>query len=209
MPKRTKGRGARTRYDTPRLSPLPDEPEELDGETVEAPVVSPRQRKPEIGTREQQEPDEPEPKAEQPYVVSAHDAEGETVSAPDAEALLARPLRGALVELSGREDGRVTLLRLAAGERALIGRTGERLTLQLGYDRWVSATHAQVWIDERGDWWLEDLKSRNGTELQQPATEIEPFTPVRLHMGATFRVGHTDLLLTDAPEIHGSTLQHA
>ena len=209
MPKRTKGRGARTRYDTPRLSPLPDEPEELDGETVEAPVVSPRQRKPEIGTREQQEPDEPEPGAEQPYVVSAHDAEGETVSAPDAEALLARPLRGALVELSGREDGRVTLLRLAAGERALIGRTGERLTLQLGYDRWVSATHAQVWIDERGDWWLEDLKSRNGTELQQPATEIEPFTPVRLHMGATFRVGHTDLLLTDAPEIHGSTLQHA
>ena len=209
MPKRTKGRGARARYDTPRLSPLPDEPEELDGETVEAPVVSPRQRKPEIGTREQQEPDEPEPKAEQPYVVSAHDAEGETVSAPDAEALLARPLRGALVELSGREDGRVTLLRLAAGERALIGRTGERLTLQLGYDRWVSATHAQVWIDERGDWWLEDLKSRNGTELQQPATEIEPFTPVRLHMGATFRVGHTDLLLTDAPEIHGSTLQHA
>ena len=209
MPKRTKGRGARTRYDTPRLSPLPDEPEELDGETVEAPVVSPRQRKPEIGTREQQEPDEPEPGAEQPYVVSAHDAEGETVSAPDAEALLARPLRGALVELSGREDGRVTLLRLAAGERALIGRTGERLTLQLGYDRWVSATHAQVWIDERGDWWLEDLKSRNGTELQQPATEIEPFTPVRLHIGATFRVGHTDLLLTDAPEIHCSTLQHA
>ena len=206
MPKRTKGHGARTRYDTPRLSPLPDEPEEPDGETVEAPVVSPRQRKPDIGTREQQEP---EPEAEQPYAASAPGTEGVAVSAPDAEALLARPLRGALVELSGREDGRVTLLRLAAGERALIGRTGERLTLQLGYDRWVSATHAQVWIDERGDWWLEDLKSRNGTELQQPATELEPFTPVHLRIGDIFRVGHTDLLLTDAPEIHGSTLQQA
>jgi pSer/pThr/pTyr-binding forkhead associated (FHA) protein len=113
------------------------------------------------------------------------------------------------VELCGREDGRVTLLRLATGERALIGRTGERLTLQLGYDRWVSATHAQVWIDENGDWWLEDLKSRNGTEVQEPLTQLEPFAPVRLPIGAIFRVGHTDLLLTDSPEIHGSTLQLA
>lgn len=188
--------------------PKPDEPAE---ETEEVPAVSRRQPKPETGAREQPAPDQETREANE----SAEDADTEDADAhvePEAEAEadapLGRPLRGALVELSGREDGRVTLLRLTTGERALIGRTGERLTVQLGYDRWVSATHAQVWIDEHGDWWLEDLKSRNGTELQEPPTQLEPFAPVRLPIGAIFRVGHTDLLLTNSPAIHGSTLQN-
>ncbi|HET9979942.1 MAG TPA: FHA domain-containing protein [Ktedonobacterales bacterium] len=193
MPRRTTGR------DTPPSSP-PDSDEPA-GETEEVPVVSRRQRKPETDAREQPAPDQ--------ETRATDDPDDATYSASAPDARLGRPLRGALVELCGREDGRVTLLRLATGERALIGRTGEQLTLQLGYDRWVSATHAQVWIDENGDWWLEDLKSRNGTEVQEPLTQLEPFAPVRLPIGAIFRVGHTDLLLTDSPEIHGSTLQLA
>lgn len=202
MARRTTGR------DTPHLSP--PVPDELAGETEEVPAVSRRARRPETGAQEQPAPDRETAETDEP----AEDHYGEAAGAhaepsPEADALLAHPLRGALVELSGREDGRVTLLRLANGERAVIGRTGERLTLELGYDRWVSATHAQVWIDEHGDWWLEDLKSRNGTELQQPPMQLEPLAPVRLRIGAIFRVGHTDLLLTDSPEIHGSTLQLA
>jgi hypothetical protein len=201
-----------TRRDTPELSPpLPGESDGSDqpaGATAEAPVVARRQRKPDTGAREQPAP-EPERETSEADEHYADSARPDAAPAPEADELLAHPLRGALVELSGREDGHVTLLRLAHGERALIGRTGERLTLQLGYDRWVSATHAQVWIDEHGDWWLEDLKSRNGTELQEPPTQLDPFTPVHVRIGAIFRVGHTDLLLTDSPEIHGSTLQLA
>ena len=201
-----------TRRDTPEISPpVPDEPvepREPAGATAEAPAVARRQRKQDTGAREQPAP-EPEPEPGEADGQYGEAARPDGAPAPEADELLAHPLRGALVELSGREDGHVTLLRLAHGERALIGRTGERLTLQLGYDRWVSATHAQVWIDEHGDWWLEDLKSRNGTELQEPPTQLEPFTPVRVRVGAIFRVGHTDLMLSDSPDIHGSTLQLA
>lgn len=140
-------------------------------------------------------------------------ASGEAI-ADDAPALETRvlansPIRAALVELNGREDGRVTLLRLAPGERALIGRTGDGLTLRLGYDQWVSSSHAEVWIDADDAWWLMDKKSRNGTQLQRDKDPIPPEIPVSLRIGDIFRVGHTDLLLTDQADLLHAELEQA
>jgi pSer/pThr/pTyr-binding forkhead associated (FHA) protein len=114
----------------------------------------------------------------------------------------------ALVELSGYGDGQVTPLRLAPGERAVIGRVGDDLVLRLGNDQWVSARHAQVWEDE-GGWWLEDLRSRNGTILLDTQAQLEAHSPAPLKLGAMFRVGHTDLLLTDDPQVMRETSQGA
>jgi hypothetical protein len=67
--------------------------------------------------------------------------------------------------------------------------------VDLAPDRYVSRTHARIWEDS-GQWWLEDLGSRNGTRLC--GREIAGVGPVPVDPGIPIRVGRTILIL--APE---------
>ena len=96
-----------------------------------------------------------------------------------------------IVELSGYWDGRATWL---PGDSALIGRRGDGLVLTLSHDAWVSQAHAQLDYHD-GAWWLTDLNSTNGTWLE--ATGERVTDAVQVDLGVVFRVGHTDLMLSD------------
>ena len=192
-----------------------------DQTTPDPPDASPKQRraprasraaggkrraaKPSAGRRADDRAADLDASAEEPAAAEERPA---AEVAPQPDVLVSRAGRVALVELSGYGDGQVTPLRLAPGERALIGRMGDDLTLRLGNDQWVSARHAQVWQDENG-WWLEDLRSRNGTVLLDTQTQLDALSPTRLTMGSMFRVGHTDLMLTNDTGIMRETAEGA
>lgn len=99
-----------------------------------------------------------------------------------------------LVELSGHDDGRVTPI---TDEIAVIGRCQDDLTLALPHDLWVSRRHAQLTYRD-GGWWIKDLGSSNGTWLDAANRLVRG--EESLALGAVFRVGHTDLMLTDDPD---------
>lgn len=124
----------------------------------------------------------------------------EEPAAPAEEPILAAP-RVAIVQVSGADDGVVTSL--STGE-IVIGRMGDNLNVTLRRDQWVSRRHASLTYRD-GSWWLEDLNSSNGTFLGDEREQVS--APTRLQVGQVFRVGHTDLLLTDDPEhlSHGAT----
>jgi hypothetical protein len=99
-----------------------------------------------------------------------------------------------LVELGGHDDGRVTPI---TDEIAVIGRRQDDLTLALPHDLWVSRRHAQLTYRD-GVWWIKDLGSSNGTWLDTANRLVRG--EEALTLGAVFRVGHTDLMLTDDPD---------
>jgi hypothetical protein len=82
------------------------------------------------------------------------------------------------------------------GSSTVIGR-GHRdgSIVDLAPDRRISRVHARVWEDS-GQWWLEDLGSKNGTRLC--GQEIAGVGPVPLDPGIPIKVGYTTLIL--APE---------
>lgn len=100
-----------------------------------------------------------------------------------------------LVELSGHDDGRVTPI---TDESAVIGRRQDDLTLALPHDLWVSRRHAQLTCRD-SVWWIKDLGSSNGTWLDAANRLVRG--EEALALGAVFRVGHTDLALTDDPDV--------
>lgn len=160
----------------------------IEDETKAMPVVdaSPQQR------AEDGPGDQPE-KPAQPL-----DADGATPLGSDlsgGEGILQRaPLIG-IVALNGPQDGLVTLITMGEG---LIGRFGSTLTVQLPHDQRVSRIHARISY-QGGDWMLEDVTSRNGTWLDDGRTRVTQ--PITLTPGRPFRVGRTDLALTDDPAL--------
>ena len=101
----------------------------------------------------------------------------------------------AIVELSGPGDGNVSLI---VGGVCEIGRLAPELSVRLPHDQWVSRTHARITF-RRGGWTLEDLNSSNGSWIENGRTRIRQ--PITIAPGQVFRVGHTDLMLTDDPDI--------
>lgn len=138
-----------------------------------------------------------------------HTAESTDDGAPDetaelagAEAFEQAPVV-AVVELSGPGDGNVSLIVGGVGE---IGRLAPELSVRLPHDQWVSRVHARVSF-RRGAWILEDLNSSNGSWIENGRTRVRQ--PITIALGQVFRVGHTDLMLTDDPDIvlsHGDSL---
>jgi hypothetical protein len=89
-----------------------------------------------------------------------------------------------LVVVEGAEAGRMFPL----GEASSLGRAADN-TVCLGDDM-VSAYHARV-SHQGGQWWLEDLGSRNGTRLNEILVE----QPLVLTYGDRVRVGRVVLRL--------------
>jgi pSer/pThr/pTyr-binding forkhead associated (FHA) protein len=56
-------------------------------------------------------------------------------------------------------------------------------------DPYVSTRHCQVWQDEDGQAWLEDLGSTNGTWVGG----VRVYGPTRIGPGVVVHVGHTDI----------------
>lgn len=58
-------------------------------------------------------------------------------------------------------------------------------------DDYSSTRHAQLWADESGQWWLEDLHSTNGTSVNT----VRVSAPVKVGVGDTIRIGRTVMRL--------------
>jgi hypothetical protein len=69
-----------------------------------------------------------------------------------------------LVVLEGPEPGET----FALGEVNVLGRAAENAVRVV--DETVSAYHARMWY-QSGQWWLEDLGSRNGTRVNEVAVD--------------------------------------
>jgi hypothetical protein len=69
--------------------------------------------------------------------------------------------------------------------------------LDLSPDRTVSRPHARLWADDQGQYWIEDLGSTHGTQLD--GREIKGQGAFRLSSGSRICVGETQLLLRDVP----------
>jgi len=135
----------------------------------------------------------PEPQAHEPETapVPDEDAQREAPSGEQPQPGLEEPPLVVVVQLSGPEDGRGTLVRLGS---ALIGRHTEGITVELLHDQWVSRRHAQLTY-RAGKWLIEDLGSSNGT--WRDADHIRIREAEAIELGKVFRVGHTDLMLSD------------
>jgi pSer/pThr/pTyr-binding forkhead associated (FHA) protein len=119
--------------------------------------------------------------------------------APASEGGFEQPPLVAIIEVNGVNDGHVSLIVGGAGE---IGRIGDELSVRLPYDPLVSRTHARLSY-QQGAWLLEDIHSTNGVWLDGARTRLRQ--PTALALGQIFRVGHTDLMLTDD---HDTILSH-
>ena len=87
-------------------------------------------------------------------------------------------------------------VRQIAGNQAFIGRPNAKqsVDIDLSPDTTVSRLHARLWLVD-GAWWLEDLKSRFGTQLNtQKLTG-----PVQVQVGDTVQIGETTLRIDSLP----------
>jgi predicted component of type VI protein secretion system len=106
--------------------------------------------------------------------------------------------------MSGVEDGSLLKYDSSQGDGTLkdsrwiitIGRS-ELSDIRLVHDNYISRHHARLHC-VNGQWWLEDLESRNGTFVTNPNdffkdTRVKKPQPVEI--GQLFRVGRTWLRL--------------
>ncbi|HEX8234899.1 MAG TPA: adenylate/guanylate cyclase domain-containing protein [Abditibacteriaceae bacterium] len=69
--------------------------------------------------------------------------------------------------------------------------------LDLSPDRTVSRPHARLWADDESRYWIEDLGSTHGTQVD--GREIKGQGACRVSSGSRICVGETQLLLRDVP----------
>lgn len=103
-----------------------------------------------------------------------------------------------LTRMSGPLDGEV--LQVPAGAALSQGVTFGRQppsTILLSDDPEVSRLHARLSLRD-GGWWLEDLRSANGTFVGEFAHSVRISAAVRLPYGQIFRVGRTRFRLEAA-----------
>jgi pSer/pThr/pTyr-binding forkhead associated (FHA) protein len=113
-----------------------------------------------------------------------------------------------LTYMSGPEDGRVIRLTpQGTPPEMTFGRLATCM-LSLSDDPEVSKLHCKLyWRD--GAWWLEDLKSTNGTFVGEFAKSQKITGPVRLSPGQIFRVGCTRLRLEDSDKLMAANVEQA
>ncbi len=87
-----------------------------------------------------------------------HSADGEEFCSRDLEPLAYLDA----IRPDGRPGSRFPITRKDA---TVIGREGPTVAIALTGDQWVSAPHAQIRLEDQG-FYLEDLRSRNGTFFQ-------------------------------------------
>jgi adenylate cyclase len=76
------------------------------------------------------------------------------------------------------------------GDDVIVGRLegGVDIDLDLSFDRWVSHRHARIWVTN-GQYWIEDLGSRNGTLINGAA--IQRKATRNLQTGDVITIGET------------------
>lgn len=90
-----------------------------------------------------------------------------------------------LIVASGPEKGRI--YELLDDTDVIIGRDGERIRLS---DRKASRRHARLWCED-GQWYVQDLKSRHGTKINQQSVRGS----VAVENGDFIQTGNTVLVL--------------
>lgn len=105
-----------------------------------------------------------------------------------------------LTRMSGSLDGEVLQVPtgVALSEGVTFGRQPPSAIL-LTDDPEVSRLHARLSLRD-GGWWLEDLRSANGTFVGEFAHSVRISVAVRLAHGQIFRVGRTRFRLEAADE---------
>ena len=93
-----------------------------------------------------------------------------------------------ITHLSGPCDGEMTEVQaIGSPPEVTLGRQTS-CTIPLPYDSEVSRRHGRLlWRDQ--SWWLEDLKSSNGTFIGEFQNQQRVTTAIRIEEGAVFRVG--------------------
>lgn len=88
---------------------------------------------------------------------------------------------------------------LVLGEDVVIGRheAGVDVDLDLQFDHGVSHRHARIWLSA-GQYWIEDLGSRNGTSVSGAA--IQPGAARVIEPGDEVTIGETIVRVDVAPE---------
>jgi pSer/pThr/pTyr-binding forkhead associated (FHA) protein len=171
---------------------------------ADAPVEAPQQEPPDVPA-EPAEPPAPPVGAADAALDADHEPDdgdaSDAAPAPQPESIMATP-RVAIVRLSGANDGEVTPV---ASDAIIIGRMADDLTVTLRRDPWVSRRHARVSFRD-GGWWLEDLGSSNGTFIGDQRDEVT--APTLLPLREVFRVGHTDLMLSDDADYLSQGARH-
>ncbi|MSU42145.1 MAG: FHA domain-containing protein [Pedosphaera sp.] len=88
-------------------------------------------------------------------------------------------------------------VRQIAGNQAFIGRPNaqQKVDVDLTPDTTVSRVHARIWLAV-GSCWLEDLKSRFGTQVNgQKVTGA-----IRVQIGDSIQIGETTLRIDSLPD---------
>lgn len=112
--------------------------------------------------------------------------------------------------MSGVEDGHLLSFDAANGDGVLTENgIGHTWTLRIGrredndiclrYDTFSSRHHALLHL-RSGGWVLEDMKSKNGTFIEQDRRDMQVNGETPLMIGQLFRVGRTWLRLQPASE---------
>jgi hypothetical protein len=76
--------------------------------------------------------------------------------------------------------------------------------LDLSPDRTVSRPHARLWVDDDNRYWIEDLGSTHGTQVD--GREIKGQGAVRITSGSRICLGETQLMLRDVPSFYEDDL---
>lgn len=98
---------------------------------------------------------------------------------------LSRHAPTALVVIEGRQAGLSIPLTGVVG----LGRAADS-ALNID-DDYASTRHAQITMDDDGQWWLEDLTSTNGTSVNTVRVTV----PTQVSTGDTIRIGRTVMKL--------------
>ena len=93
-----------------------------------------------------------------------------------------------ITQLSGPRDGEtIEVGATGSPPEVTLGRQAS-CTIPLPYDSEVSRRHGRLFRQDQG-WWLEDLKSSNGTFIGEFQNQQRVTVAVRIDEGTVFRVG--------------------
>ena len=102
-----------------------------------------------------------------------------------------------LMFMSGVEDGKSITLVAEAGDGVAeidswtltIGRQDDQ-DIRLQRDSFISREHATL-LMRGGQWWLNDLNSRNGSFIESAGEEVRIKEPAPVREGQLFKIGRT------------------
>ena len=93
-----------------------------------------------------------------------------------------------ITHLSGPRDGETMEIEATGSPPEVTFGRHASCTIPLPYDSEVSRRHGRLFRQDQG-WWLEDLKSSNGTFIGEFQNQQRVTMALRIEEGTVFRVG--------------------